>query len=119
MAVIKKNSSVVNNMAPVALECPIVGCDLGENGARYKTPELEAGIAIEMLKLHGQNHLQVQGGNNSASVSDRNIWERQKKSSAGMEMSESKWRDFWHERAAFQRSSFGRSRSGGRLLAMT
>ena len=25
----------------------------------------------------------------------------------------------WHERAAFQRSSFGRSRSGGRLLAMT
>ena len=26
---------------------------------------------------------------------------------------------FWHERAAFQRSSFGRSRSGGRLLAMT
>ena len=26
---------------------------------------------------------------------------------------------FWHERAAFQRLSFGRSRSGGRLLAMT
>ena len=26
---------------------------------------------------------------------------------------------FWHERAAFQRSSFGRSRLGGRLLAMT
>ena len=25
----------------------------------------------------------------------------------------------WHERAAFQRSSFGRSRTGGRLLAMT
>ena len=25
----------------------------------------------------------------------------------------------WHERAAFQRSSFGRSRSGGRLLATT
>ena len=29
-----------------------------------------------------------------------------------------KWA-YWHERAAFQRSSFGRSRSGGRLLAMT
>ena len=27
--------------------------------------------------------------------------------------------DYWHERAAFQRSSFGRSSSGGRLLAMT
>ena len=26
---------------------------------------------------------------------------------------------YWHECAAFQRSSFGRSRSGGRLLAMT
>ena len=26
---------------------------------------------------------------------------------------------FWHERVAFQRSSFGRSHSGGRLLAMT
>ena len=26
---------------------------------------------------------------------------------------------YWHERAAFQRSSFGPSRSGGRLLAMT
>ena len=25
----------------------------------------------------------------------------------------------WHECAAFQRLSFGRSRSGGRLLAMT
>ena len=29
------------------------------------------------------------------------------------------YRANWHERAAFQRSSFGRSRSGGRLLAMT
>ena len=26
---------------------------------------------------------------------------------------------YWHERAAFQRLLFGRSRSGGRLLAMT
>ena len=26
---------------------------------------------------------------------------------------------FWHERVAFQRSSFGRRRSGGSLLAMT
>ena len=68
-------------MAPMAVECPIVGCDLGENGARYKTPELEAGIAMEMLKLHGQIHQQVQGGGNSASVSNRNMRERQKKPS--------------------------------------
>ena len=43
--------------APVVLDCPKPGCNLGEDGAKYKTPELEATIAMEMLKLHvQQNH---------------------------------------------------------------
>ena len=32
------------DMAPVALECPVAGCDLGEEGAKFTTPELEAEI---------------------------------------------------------------------------
>ena len=36
---------------------------LGENGAKYKNPELEAELAMELLKLLGQSHLQVQGVN--------------------------------------------------------
>ena len=75
-------------MAQVALQCTIIGCDVGENGAKYKTPELEAGIAMELLKLHGQNHLQAQGGNNSTPATNRNMRERQKKSSAEMEMTD-------------------------------
>ena len=47
------------DMAPVALECPVAGCDLGEEGAKFTTPELEAEIAMRMLELHGQSHRQV------------------------------------------------------------
>ena len=35
-----------------SLECPSPDCALGTNGARYKTPELEAGLAMQMLVMH-------------------------------------------------------------------
>ena len=39
-------------MAPVELECPVVGCTLGEDGGRYKTPPVP-GIGItQELQLH-------------------------------------------------------------------
>ena len=41
-------------MAPVGLECPNAECTLGASSAKYKTPELEGTIAMEMLKLHVQ-----------------------------------------------------------------
>ena len=43
-------------MAPVVLECPNAECALGADGARYETQALEPAIAMEMLKLHHQNH---------------------------------------------------------------
>ena len=49
---------------PVELECPVVGCTLGENGGRYKTPPVPGtGIteALQLLTMHNQNHAQAQG----------------------------------------------------------
>ena len=77
----------VINMALVALECPVAGCDLGVNGAKYKTPELEAELTMEMLRLHGQSHLQIPSAN-STLVTSRKMRERQKKASVGMKMTE-------------------------------
>ena len=74
----------VINMALVALECPVAGCDLG---AKYKTPELEAELTMEMLRLHGQSHLQIPSAN-STLVTSRKMRERQKKASVGMKMTE-------------------------------
>ena len=47
-------------MAPLALECPNAGCDLGASGAKYKTPELKAEFAMRMLDHHvQQNHVHI------------------------------------------------------------
>ena len=35
-----------------SLECPTPDCTLGTDGARYKTPELEAALAMQMLVMH-------------------------------------------------------------------
>ena len=51
-------------MAPVELECPVVGCTHGEDGWRFKTPPvLGIGItqALKLLTIHNQNHVQAQG----------------------------------------------------------
>ena len=92
-------------MAPLALECPNAGCDLGDGGAKYKTPEMGEEFAVKMLDLHvQQNHVQVQSVA-SAPVTSKNMRERQKKPSAGLEMSEAKWRDFENQWARYKRSS--------------
>ena len=92
------------DMAPVALECPVAGCDLGEEGAKFTTPELEAEIAMRMLELHGQSHRRVPSVN-ATPVTTKNMWERQKKFSASIEMTEVKWQDYPNQRARYKRSS--------------
>ena len=40
-----------------SLECESPDCSLGNNGARWKSPELEAGLAMQLLMLHTEkNH---------------------------------------------------------------
>ena len=39
-------------MAPVVLECPDAECKLGIGGAKHKTTELEAEMAMRMVELH-------------------------------------------------------------------
>ena len=46
---------------PVELECPVVGCTLGENGGTWKTPSLPSGETLQLLTLHHHNHAQTQG----------------------------------------------------------
>ena len=46
---------------PVELECPVVGCTLGENGGRYKTPPVPEALQLQLLMMHNQNHVQAQG----------------------------------------------------------
>ena len=80
------NTLDVVAMAPLMLECPYAECKLGVGGAKYKTTELEAEMAMRMVELHVKlNHGQGQviDANNTAS---RNIRERQKKPTADMEM---------------------------------
>ena len=48
-------------MPPIELECPVVGCALGEEGGKYKTPPLPSGQALQLLTIHNQNHAQDQG----------------------------------------------------------
>ena len=44
-----------------SLECPSPDCALGTNGARYKTPELDAALAMQILMMHDErNHKQQQ-----------------------------------------------------------
>ena len=51
------NTLEVIAMAPMVLECPDAECKLGVDGAKLKTTELEAGMAMEMLRFHVQlNH---------------------------------------------------------------
>ena len=45
----------------IELECPVVGCELGEAGGKYKTPPLPSGQALQLLTMHNQNHTQAQG----------------------------------------------------------
>ena len=88
-------------MAPIALECPNAGCTLGKDGDKYKTPELEAELAVKIVDLHvQQNHAKGE-----VSFDKRNMRERQKKPSANMEMTEAKWRDFLNQWARYKRSS--------------
>ena len=48
---------------PIQLECPVGGCELGEDGGGYKTPLLPSGEALKLLTLHTQfNHVQSHGG---------------------------------------------------------
>ena len=41
----------------VELECPVVGCTLGENGGRYKTPPVPEALQLQLLMMHNQNHV--------------------------------------------------------------
>ena len=79
------------DMAPVALEYPVNGCDSGEEGAKFKTQELEPEVSMRMLELHCLSHWQVPRVNTTP-VTNKNMRERQKKPSASMEMTEAKWR---------------------------
>ena len=44
------------SMAPMAIQCPFAGCDLGENGAKYRAQEIEAALAMVLMKIQGQRH---------------------------------------------------------------
>ena len=92
-------------MAPVMLECPNAECNLVDRGAKYKTPELEAGLAMEMLKLHvQQNHEQSQVVA-AANTGNKNMRERQKKPTADMEMIEARCWDFENQWARYKHAS--------------
>ena len=44
-------------MAPTAIECTYVGCNLGVGGAKWRTPEYELEHALKMLEVHMVNHV--------------------------------------------------------------
>ena len=100
-----KNIPDVITMAPMHLECPNAGCELGGNGQKYKTPVMEAELALRMLDLHvQQNHVLAQGVT-YAPATNRTMRERQKKPSEGTEMSGAYGRDLLNQWARFKRAS--------------
>ena len=48
-------------MPPIEHECPVVRCDLGEGGGRYKTPPLPSGEVLQLLTFHNHNHVHNRG----------------------------------------------------------
>ena len=40
----------------LSLECTSPNCTLGDNGARYRTPELEGSLAMQLLLMHNENN---------------------------------------------------------------
>ena len=42
----------------MVIECPIAWCELEENGAKYKIPEMEPALAMELMKIHGRRGLE-------------------------------------------------------------
>ena len=38
------------------LECTSPNCTLGDDGARYKTPDLEGSLAMQLLLMHNENN---------------------------------------------------------------
>ena len=43
-------------MAPIALECTHPDCNVGNDGAKYKTPEKEMEFAMQLLVMHQANN---------------------------------------------------------------
>ena len=61
----RKKFRVLTMANTCSLECTSPDCTLGDNGGRWKTPELESSLAMQMLVMHREdNHQQplpVQG----------------------------------------------------------
>ena len=53
---------VIAMVDSVQLECPIGGCTLGDNGSKYKTPNLAPEMAMRMLEIHAKSHDQGHEG---------------------------------------------------------
>ena len=54
-------------MAPVQLECTMAGCDVGD-GTKYRTPLLDAEVAVTVLGFH-RHDIHGVGGNGNTSQS--------------------------------------------------
>ena len=67
---VKVNSGEVSDMAQVVLECPRHDCTCGDDGGKYKTPEMGTKYALQILEMHVQaNHVvQVPVGNGQQQV---------------------------------------------------
>ena len=66
----KISSGAVSFIAQVVMECPKPDCNCGDDGAKYKTPEMETKNALKILEMHVQaNHVvQVPVGNGQQQV---------------------------------------------------
>ena len=60
-----------------SLECTSRDCTLGDNGTRYRTPELESGLAMQMLVMHREdNHQQPRPVQSVEAASKKNKAEK-------------------------------------------
>ena len=59
-----------------SFECESPGCSLGKNGARWKSPELEAGLAMQLLMLRNENNHKQQPVHTVEAGSQKRIAEK-------------------------------------------
>ena len=92
----------------IEIECPIVGCDLGVAGAKYKTPKLDHDRALRMMKLHAKSHDQGHGGDQQRQEPGNGCFtkpEKTRRPSLQKGISEDKYLTFERQWARYKKST--------------
>ena len=92
----------------IELECPVGGCNHGVAGAKYKTPKLDQGMALQIMEIHVKSHDQGRGGDQRRQEPGNECFtkpEKTRRPSLQKGISEDKFLTFERQWARYKRST--------------